>query len=179
MKGLVFTEFLEMVEEKFGDLVTEQILMASDLKSGGVYTAIGTYDHSEMVQLVYQLHKISEIPIDKLLYTFGRYLMNGFVKSYPTFFTDAGNTFKFLESIDQHIHVEVLKLYPDAELPKFETNRVEDSKMEMKYISNRKMSMLALGLIEGAAEYYGEDISVDTANLSDDGSEVLFTITKE
>ena len=48
MKGIVFTEFLDLVEAKFGAEVLEEMLDAADLKSGGAYTAVGYYDHAEM-----------------------------------------------------------------------------------------------------------------------------------
>ncbi len=52
MKGMVFTEFLEMVEDRFSPEIADRIITASDLRSGGAYTAVGTYEHSEMIQLV-------------------------------------------------------------------------------------------------------------------------------
>ena len=43
MKGIVFTEFLEMVEDKFSFDVVDTIIEQSELESGGVYNAgVGT-----------------------------------------------------------------------------------------------------------------------------------------
>ncbi|MBT8311465.1 MAG: hypothetical protein HKP23_01335, partial [Flavobacteriaceae bacterium] len=39
MKGIVFTEFLEMVEDKFGLEVVDTIIEKAELPSEGVYTA--------------------------------------------------------------------------------------------------------------------------------------------
>ena len=52
MKGVVFTEFIEMVEDKFSADIADQIIEEADLPSGGVYTSVGTYDHAE-AQIVY------------------------------------------------------------------------------------------------------------------------------
>ena len=52
MKGVVFTEFVEMVEARFGLPMLDRIIEAAQLPSGGAYSAVGTYDHGEMVQLV-------------------------------------------------------------------------------------------------------------------------------
>ena len=41
MKGIVFTEFLEMVEERYSAEVMDQILLGAKLPSGGAYTARG------------------------------------------------------------------------------------------------------------------------------------------
>jgi len=46
MKGIVFTEFLELVENKFGLEMLDAIIEASNLESEGVYTRIGTYNFS-------------------------------------------------------------------------------------------------------------------------------------
>ena len=74
MKGIVFAEFLEMVESNFGLETVDAIIENSDLPSGGAYTSVGTYEFSEMLQLVTQLSTITKIPINDLLYTFGLYL---------------------------------------------------------------------------------------------------------
>lgn len=52
MKGIVFTEFIEMVENRFSADMMDDILDAANTASGGAYTAVGTYDHGEMVALV-------------------------------------------------------------------------------------------------------------------------------
>lgn len=44
MKGVVFTEFIEMVEGRFGLAMVDRIIEAAQLPSSGVYTAVGTYD---------------------------------------------------------------------------------------------------------------------------------------
>ena len=40
MKGIVFTEFLEMVEEKFDLETLDKIIINSKLPSEGVYTSV-------------------------------------------------------------------------------------------------------------------------------------------
>jgi len=84
-----------------------------------------------------------------------------------------------LKSIDSHIHVEVRKLYPEATLPKFNTH-VDGSVMTMKYMSERKMADLAEGLIEKSMQYYKEEnYSLTKELLTEEGDQVLFTITLE
>lgn len=55
MKGIVFTEFLELVEDKFGLEMVDKIISSSELESGGIYTSVGTYSFSEMLQLLQHL----------------------------------------------------------------------------------------------------------------------------
>ena len=74
MKGIVFTEFSEMVEKMFGEEMLDDIIDSTQPKSGGAYTTVGTYDHAELVNMVVELNKRTEIPVPKLIYTFGEYL---------------------------------------------------------------------------------------------------------
>lgn len=60
MKGIIFTEFMELVESKFGLEVLDQVLELSD--DEGVYTSVGSYDHRDLVKLIVNLSKVSDIP---------------------------------------------------------------------------------------------------------------------
>jgi Haem-NO-binding len=178
MKGLVFTEFIDMVESKFGYEMMDDIIESSNLASGGIYTAVGTYDHSEMVQLVVGLSTRTQIPVSTLLKTYGKHLFGVFTTSYPLFFKYVDNAFDFFEQIDRYIHVEVQKLYPDAELPKFDTVRPKENVLEMLYQSERKMADLADGLIEAALEFFKETTTVEKIDINADGTLVKFIISR-
>lgn len=178
MKGIVFTEFFEMVEQKFDYEMVDKLLSTTDLPSGGIYTSIGTYSHVEMINLVKNLSQQTNIPLSDLFRTFGKYLFKTFTKTYQNLIGNAPDSFTFLASIDEHIHFEVKKLYPDAELPHFDISRPNDSTLIMIYNSTRKMADLAYGLIEGCIEHYNEKISIIRENINEDGSLVKFVIEK-
>ncbi len=74
MKGMIFTEFLEMVEERFGLATVERILGQAAPENEGAYTSVGNYHHGEMVRLVVALSETSDIPADELLQVFGRWV---------------------------------------------------------------------------------------------------------
>lgn len=183
MKGIVFTEFLDMVDDKFGFEVTEHIIEKSkdQLSTGGAYSAVGTYSHAEIIALVSSLSQQSHIPIGHLVEVFGEHLLNQFAKKYSVFFSSAEDTFSFLKSIDNHIHVEVKKLYPDAELPKFECHHPNDNENQlvMIYSSERAMSDLATGLINGTIKHYNENITFSKAIIENSqGKKVKFELQK-
>jgi len=178
MKGIVFTEFLEMVEQKFGYETVDHILTDSELESGGAYTAIGTYNYAEMVQLIVGLSEKTGLTVPVLLHEYGKYFFDVLYSSYPQFFDALDEPFDFLESIEHHIHVEVRKLYPDAELPTFETERVGANTLKMIYHSERKMSDFAEGLIIRTLNHYKTACKIEKKNIQEDGSSVQFLITK-
>ena len=171
MKGLVFREFIDLVEAKFGDDIVDEIIEAADLPSGGAYTAVGTYPHREMVSLVVELSRAVELPVDTLLDVFGHYLATDvFANKYASFFTEAGTTIEMLKKVEDHIHIEVMKLYPDAELPSFVFVASEDNRHEFRYESSRDMAPLADGLIKGTAAVFEETIEVEYESHVNDGA---------
>jgi hypothetical protein len=178
MKGLVFTEFVEFVEKAYGLETADRMIGASDLPSGGVYTAVGTYDHKEMVTLIGALSGLTGTAIPALLKSFGAHLLTRFVAAFPTYFQHAGSLFGFLQSVDGHIHVEVRKLYPDAELPSFAYEQPSVDVLRMTYSSARGLPDLAEGLIDGAIAHYGELVDVAREDGNPDAQSTLFTLTR-
>lgn len=178
MKGLVFREFASMVEREFGQDMFDDLLDDCDLPSGGAYTTVGDYDHQEMLDLVTALSAKTGAPVPTLVRAYGKFLIPAFRAKYQPFFDQHDNLFDFLDSIESQVHVEVLKLYPTAQLPRFETARISEHCMTMHYRSPRPFSQLAFGLIEGAIDYYGIAANVDFEDKSNPGaSEAIFTIT--
>lgn len=178
MKGIVFTEFLEMVEDKFGFDIADKIVSEAVLPSGGVYTAVGTYDHAEMVSLVVNLSRESQLPVSDLLKAFGEHLFGRFVSGYGHFFQGVMSAFDFMAKIEDYIHVEVRKLYPDAELPSFQIKRPDENTLIMVYSSERGLADFAEGLILGCIAHFQESIEIIRENLKDDNSFARFTLQK-
>lgn len=179
MKGVVFTEFLDFVAARFGEDMVDDIIDASDLPSGGAYTAVGTYSHAEMASLGGALAARSGLPIPALLRDFGEHLSARFAKHYPAFFSRSSELFDFLESIEGHIHVEVRKLYPDAELPSFTIESRAPDRLVMLYRSPRHLEALAEGLILGSARQFGVAVRVRHEPLeASDGEGARFVIER-
>ena len=180
MKGLVFTEFLEMVENHFSPEIADHIIEASDLPSGGAYTTLGTYDYTEIVQLVTHLSRETDTSPSDLIFAFGQHLFGQFVYHYPWAIDGAGSAFVFLQQVHDHIHVEVRKLYPDAELPRFDYDTSVAGQLVMHYRSKRPFADLAHGLIVGCIEHYGEAIGLVREDLSDQAeTSVRFILTQQ
>lgn len=166
MKGIVFTEFLEMVEEKFDLAAVDQMIETAGLDSGGAYTSVGTYDHEELLTLVGALHKLTGMPVNDLLVIYGKYLLPKLLTINPELTSQFRSCFELVAAVDEIIHVEVRKLYPDAELPTFEVLKHNQDEMELVYTSCRPFADLAKGLIIGCAEYYNENIEVEVESMA-------------
>lgn len=177
MKGIVFTEFLEHVEDAHGAIMAERIISSCELESGGAYTSVGTYPCEEMGELVGALARLTSSQPNTLLHGFGGRLAKTFHAAYPQYF-DVANYFDFIESVDSHIHVEVQKLYPDAELPKFVTVSRSENQLVVDYISSRGLEDLAHGLLAASAAVFGETIKI-RSEVRGDGADRIVRFTME
>ena len=179
MKGVVFTEFIEMVEDVFSPEVADEMISSSNLPSNGQYTSVGTYDHTEMVRLVSELSRLTGVDIALLLQRYGEFLFTKFAKGYPVFFEDTEGAFDLLKSIEGYIHIEVKKLYPDSELPSFEYKEPTEKELVLTYRSPRGLGHFARGLINGCILHFNEAIDVNQVDLSNGRAEVVeFTLTQ-
>lgn len=161
MKGVVFTEFLEMVEDRFSADMVDHIIDEARLPHDGVYTAVGTYPHSEMVDMVVALSQRSDVPVPDLIHGFGQRLFGRFAQLYPAFFVGIRDAFQFLAGIESIIHAEMHKLYPDAELPRFIVEHHDEHRLVLLYQSPRHFEDLAEGLMQGCAAHFGQPIHIE------------------
>ena len=179
MKGIVFTEFLEMVESHHSADMVDDIIDAARLVSGGIYTAVATYPHQELVDLILALCERTNKSVQDELRDFGRYLFGRFFTLYPKFFEGVPDAFSFLRGIEEIIHAQVVKLYPDAELPRFHIEHLDAHRLVMRYESVRRFEDLAEGLIVGCAETFGEEIAIQREVVwSGDGRQERFILTR-
>jgi hypothetical protein len=167
MKGVVFIEFLEIVEARFSADMVDDIIDEAALTSGGAYTTVGTYPHEEMVALTMALSGRIGLGVKQLLLTFGEHLFGRFALGYPRFFVGYTDAFEFLAGVEDVIHAEVLKLYPDAELPRFDIEHHDAERLVLLYESRRHFEDLAEGLMRGCIAHFGGGISLQREQVGE------------
>jgi len=178
MKGIIFTEFLDLVEDKFGIEMVDTIIAQSKLESEGIYTAIGTYNFSEMLQLLKNFSKNTNISIDELLLVYAEHFFSVIEVSYPGLLATYKDPIEMLSSIENHIHVEVRKIYPEAELPTFIVESKTENSLVMIYKSSRAMHHFGLGLMNKTFEHFNSTANIALEKIKEDGTEVKFIINK-
>jgi hypothetical protein len=178
LKGIIFSEFLNLVEAKFGLETVDEIIEKSDLESEGIYTSIGTYSFSEMLQLLNHLSSKTNILIDDLLLIYAEHFFSVIEDSYPGLLASYKDPIEMISSIENHIHVEVRKIYPGAELPTFIVKEKNKNSLIMIYKSSRAMHHFGLGLMNKTFEYFNSKASIVLEKIKENGTEVRFIINK-
>lgn len=178
MKGIIFTEFLDLVEAKFGLDVLDSVLEQAG--NTGVYTSVGSYDHRDLIKLIVELSRVSGIGINELQQVFGASVFISLYRTVPAsdHLSQVKDCFTFIRLVEDYIHVEVKKLYPDARPPEFMFISESATEISFDYQSARCLSHVCLGLLRGCADHFGEKIDVEMVPQSVDQSRVRFKITR-
>jgi len=111
------------------------------LKQSGISYFCGDLPEGEQ-KLVYATQGV---PVPDLFRAYGEYLFGHFVAAYPHCLGSAASAFDVLQGLDSMIHREVCRLYPDAELPRFDVIERTPHQMTLIYQSARHFADLAEG----------------------------------
>ncbi|QEG23025.1 heme NO-binding domain-containing protein [Mariniblastus fucicola] len=180
MKGVIFTEFLGFIEDQFGLAMADQLITETNPESGGSYTSVGTYDAGELVAMVVKLGEKTGSPVPDLVKAFGSHLFSHFVDAHSATLGDVKTTEELLSQVENRIHVEVRKLFPDAELPTIGFLKIDEKTSEVVYQSKRPFADLAEGLIAAAIEHFDDPIEMTREDLPPgDGSHAKFLMRRE
>ena len=175
MKGIILSEFVEFIEQDLGEDVAQSIIDNSGVKSEGAYSRIGLYDYQELIQLLTQAVAETNSEANSLLERFSDHLFMVFKRDYSLFFDGVENAAEMLKQIDNHIHVEVQKLYPDAELPSFSYTQ-NGAILTLSYQSPRPLALVAHSLVGACIKFFGNNETLIESNIADDQKSALFKI---
>jgi hypothetical protein len=171
VKGVVFNMLEQLVSRDYGEDTWDDLLDAAGLD--GAYTSLGSYEDADLFRLVGAASESLDLPPDELVRWFGRNALPMFAAGYPQFFTPHASARTFVLTLNDIIHPEVRKLYPGADVPEFDFEQAHehDGPLLMGYRSQRRMCSFAEGLIEGAAEHYGETAAIRQPTCMKHGDE--------
>jgi hypothetical protein len=158
MKVIVFNLLEEVVRRERGENVWDALLEATSLH--GSFTSLGSYADEDFSRLVAAAAAQSGQTPGDVLRWFGRLGMPRLAERYPEFFRSRSSVREFLLTLNDIIHTEVRKLYPDAHVPMFDFDTADAAVLRMGYRSDRRLCALAEGFIEGAAACYGETVTL-------------------
>lgn len=179
MKGIVFRAFESFVEARFPNGLADDMLTLETLESGGAYTTVGYYPHTEFLAIAIHVAETTKTPINQLVKDFGQALFYDLAGAHPDMIKTYNSPIGLLAVIESVIHRDVRKLYTSTELPRFDvTERDGDRGLTMKYSSSRPFADLAEGLIWGCLDFYRvkEISSVIRHDVASDGTHSVFKV---
>ena len=181
MKGIIFSSFLDFVELQLGDDFLEEMIDASDLETNGAYTNVGTYPVEELVSMLEYILGKHDLDKNQLLKDFGSHTFGHLTNNYQHLVIDFKDAFDCIYNVDQTIHQNVLKLYPDAELPNMNAKFLDGGKqLYLEYKSTRPLMYVAYGLLDGCVKHFNNNVTIEMRDLSEGvGTHAEFYLTRD
>ncbi len=158
MKGIIFNLLEQFVTENLGEEKYEEILEGCPLKTREPFVGPGSYPDEDLMLIVEKIIETMGITLPEALRAFGRFCIPKMAERFPDFMTPYDHPKPFLKAVHSIIHVEVQKLYPDAETPSFVYDEQAPEHLIIRYSSRRRMCQFMEGLIDGVAAYYSSPI---------------------
>jgi hypothetical protein len=177
VKGVILTGFVDWLRERHDDDFADDVIDAAELDSGGAYTAVGVYPHTDLISLASAVAAHEGVTADDVLRDFARESFGALAEGHSFLLYGIEDGLRLLEVTESHIHVEVLALYPDTRLPTIETRRLPDGGMELTYSSVEPLAAMCEGRILGALDLFDHEFSVECTSLDPSRCAATYRIT--
>lgn len=168
MKGVLFNVVEDVVDETLPADSWDRALEDGHLH--GAYTSMGSYPDGELTTIVGSLAGRTGLDQADVLRHAGRHGFAHLVRRQPDLMDGFDDLGALLHGLDDVIHPEVLKLYPEANPPRFEVTDLGPGSWQLLYRSDRQLCHLAEGLIEGAGVHFGAATTITQTECTLDGA---------
>ncbi|MFQ3234628.1 MAG: putative hydrocarbon binding protein [Paraglaciecola sp.] len=160
LKGIVFVKLEAFVKVTWGPKLWDELLQEANLDSGGSYTTVGLFDDQEFFTLAALIVNKRAITAQELQKKFGKWMFKQLYATIPNGAHDFVDVFQFLHGVQNIIHVEVKKLYPDILLAEFDLLFENEKTLIFHYKSPRKLCYFCEGLVYGLSEHLNQQVVV-------------------
>ena len=176
MKGFIFTNFIDFVETSLGLEMVDEMITNCNLPSEGIYSSFSNYDFDELVSLLTYVSKKTNVSPEILLEKFGIFVFPYLIGKHSYIIENYDNAIDLIGGIENHIHIEVKKLYNDADLPTFRVVEKTEKKLSIIYNSSKGLTYFAIGLIKETLNHFKVNGSVTIDKSFDSINGVKFNI---
>ena len=163
MHGLIFVTWEKFLSDRFGSPFLNEYRAAIGETPSTSPLASYVYDDTTLFAWVGAACKLSRQPVDTLLREYGRYFMlNGLTSHLCAYLLTQVQSGRDLLLAMRDAHAQMRRTSDAINPPLFayESISTNPNEMALIYDSPRQLCSVLFGAIEGAAERYGEQVSI-------------------
>jgi hypothetical protein len=155
--GVIFASFEDYLAARLAPEVAAAILDGEP-----TYLLSEAYPDERLAALVARAAAVTGLDQPELLRDFGAFTAERtFARLYPAQFAYAGGTRAFLLGVETYIHELVRATMPAARPPELSVRPAGADGVEIEYSSPRRLCELLIGLTEGTARHFGEEVELN------------------
>ena len=138
------------------------------------------YPDADIFALVEQAAVMTGIPAEKLQEKFGEYLVPDLMYMYQKLVDPDWRTLEMLEHTEAVMHTRVRQEHAGNKPPVLDVQRISPNEVLINYVSPRRMSALAVGIVRGLATYFDEEDRIVLEALTrEDGEHVQIRVRRQ
>ncbi|HEY8363571.1 MAG TPA: heme NO-binding domain-containing protein [Tissierellaceae bacterium] len=177
MKGTIVAAWIETCRILHGDEVTNEALQHFNISPDKIFKPSEDVDDKVARGIIEFIAEKKGKNPDELWRGMGTQNILTYSKIYPAFFKYR-NLYSFLQSM-YDIHTVIMKRIPGARPPILSITPVDKHTAHMTYTSPRRMFAYFMGMVEGAAHYFKEDIEIEPIEQKDDTLKIAIKFAEE
>ena len=181
MHGLIFVTWEKYLNDRFGQNLLYEYRQKIGEAPSLTPLANRVYDDATLLAGVGAAVELTSVPVDTLLREYGRYfLVNGLTSRLCAYLLNQVHGARDLLLTMRDAHNQIGHASAEGVSPplfEYEPVPGDPNGLVVKYDSPRKLCSLLLGSIEGAAERYGEQVSVRETTCMKHGAPVCTFVT--
>lgn len=174
MKGHIFNLLEQFIVEVSSEETYEEILESCEFITQEPFVRPGSYPDEDLAEIVNKTVEKLGISLKDAHYGFGKWIFPHLMKMAPPEVLNYQTPKEILLALDYIHMVEVKKVIPDAEPPRFYCTDTGPNTLDMVYSSPRGMFDIVDGVLASLEEYYSAKIEY-SKEMDDSGP---FTICK-
>ena len=171
MYGVIFDFLRSYVIDRHGGRATWDVLLEEAGIGYKVYFPVVQYPDEEIVKLATTAARMLKTPLPAVLEDFGHYIGPQLITYYDMFVKPEWRTFEVLENASDRIHDAIHRYNPKRLPPRLVAKRLDANRMELSYQSDRKLCMVAKGIMRGLKDHFGEQVEIRETQCMHHGAE--------
>ena len=178
MHGIVFTLLKRYVQTQYDHSTWVKLAEAAGLETVD-YDRKSVYPDQHLYDLIGHAATMTGLSAGELHEKFGEYLVPDLMYMYQRLVQPGWRTLEMLEHTEATMHTQVRRDHAGNAPPVLHVQRLNANEVLIDYVSARRMSGLAVGIVRGLAAYFGEADRIDVLpTTSEEGERVRIHVTR-
>lgn len=177
MKGTVVATWLNTCRNLYGKDITENAMTSVGWNGSKIFSPVDNIDDEHVKKVIKKIADSKGLTIQKIWREIGKDNIKSFFKDFPAFFQH-DNLYSFLKSL-YDIHIVMTKKLPGAKPPEVIIQPISSRQAYFTYRSKRKMFDYFLGLLDGASEFYNEQVKSEVVTKEENYLKLKLTFDKD
>lgn len=177
MKGTIVSAWVDTCRRLYGDDITNEALKKHGIRENKIWTPFEDIEDDIAFGIIDHIAKSVNKKPDEVWKTMGINNIATYSKLYPAFFR-YNNLYSFLQAM-YDIHVIVTERLPGSRPPILGIEPVDKKTAHMTYDSPRGMFSFFLGMLEGSAIFFEEDIHVEVLEQTKNSLKISIRFTED